>query len=143
MTIRCILAAALAAAAVAAPAAQARPADLRAPGAPASAQERPPQDLRSPDAADAAMLRSDPPMAEPVRPRGKALHPGLRSPGHPSEAGNVRPFSPGSDEPLSRGRDGVDWATLGLGVAGIVLFLGGVIVLASRSGPAPRPPLGA
>lgn len=53
MTIRRTLLAALTAAALIAPAAQARPADIHAPLARAAANAQPKQDLRSPDARDA------------------------------------------------------------------------------------------
>jgi hypothetical protein len=47
------------------------------------------------------------------------------------------------DAPLSAGDDGVDWPTLGLGIAGLVLFMGGVVALATRTRSVPRTRVGA
>jgi hypothetical protein len=59
----------------------------------------------------------------------------LRSPGHPSEAGNTRPLPP-LDGQVAKS-DGLDWATIGLGIAGTLLAMGGIIALTSRR-PVPR-----
>jgi hypothetical protein len=125
MTIRHTLAAALAATAIAAPAASAEPAGTHASAALAPAQEQQ-RDLRSPDAIDAAVHPRPAPYLAPV------------SPGHPSEVGNTSPLPPPTDErPVATG-DAVDWTTLGLGIVGLVLFMAGVVALATRTRPAPR-----
>jgi hypothetical protein len=127
MTIRRTLAAALAATAIAAPAASAQSADSHAAPALASAQ-RQQRDLRSPDAMDAAIhpRRATTWFAIPV------------SPGHPSEAGHTAPLAPlTGEEPAATG-DAVDWATVGLGIVGLILFTSGVVALATRPRPAPR-----
>jgi hypothetical protein len=126
MTIRRTFAAALAATAIASPAASAQPADLHASTALAAAQIQEQHDLRSPDAIDAAIHSS----------RSSSTVPA--SPGHPSESANTAPLPPATDEALSTSHDGVDWATLGLGIAGLVLFMGGVVALATRTRPASR-----
>jgi hypothetical protein len=126
MTIRRTLAAALAATAIAAPAASAQPADTHAAPAPASAQ-RQQRDLRSPDAMDAA-----------IHPRRATWFSIPVSPGHPSEAGHPAPLSPlTGEEPAATG-GAVDWATVGLGIVGLILFTTGVVALATRPRPAPR-----
>lgn len=126
MTIPRTLAAALAAAAIAAPAASAEPA--AGPASFAQAPER--QDLRGEHARDAAIHPEDAPQ----------IHSKLApvSPGHPSEAANTTPLPPVDDAPVSAADDGVDWPTLGLGIAGLVLFMGGVLALATRTRSAPR-----
>ena len=126
MTIPRTLAAALAAAAIAAPAASAEPA--AGPASFAPAPER--QDLRGEHARDAAIHPEDAPQ----------IHSKLApvSPGHPSEAANTTPLPPVDDAPVSAADDGVDWPTLGLGLAGLVLFMGGVLALATRTRSAPR-----
>jgi hypothetical protein len=130
MTILRTLAAALAAAAIAAPAASALPADM--PVSTAQQQQRQLQDLRGEHARDAAIHPEDAPLIH------SRLVPfsGAASPGHPSEAANTTPLAPAGDEPLASGGDDVDWATLGLGVTGLVLFMGGVVGLATRTRPA-------
>jgi hypothetical protein len=127
MTIRRTLATALAATAIAAPAASAQPFDTHASTRLAAAQEQQ-RDLRSPDAIDAAIHpRSAPaPFSIPV------------SPGHPSEAGYTSPLPPAADEKPATTGDAVDWATLGLGIIGLVLFMAGVVALATRTRPTPR-----
>lgn len=126
MTIPRTLAAALAAAAIAAPAASAEPA--AGPASFAQAPER--QDLRGEHARDAAIHPEDAPQ----------IHAKLApvSPGHPSEAANTTPLPPVDDAPVSAADDGVDWPTLGLGIAGLVLFMGGVLALATRTRSVPR-----
>ena len=126
MTIPRTLAAALAAAAIAAPAASAEPAAGPASFAPAHQR----QDLRGEHARDAAIHPEDAPQ----------IHSKLApvSPGHPSEAANTTPLPPVDDAPVSAADDGVDWPTLGLGIAGLVLFMGGVLALATRTRSAPR-----
>jgi hypothetical protein len=124
MTIRRTLAAALAATAIAAPAASAQPAAAHASPALASAQEQQ-RDYRSPDAIDAAIHPKSAPFI-------------AVSPGHPSEVGNTSPMPPLPDEKPPATGDAVDWATLGLGIVGLVLFMAGVVALATRTRPTPR-----
>jgi hypothetical protein len=133
MTIRRTLAAAVAAAAIAAiaaPAASAQPADM--PASTAQAHQR--QDLRGEHARDAAIHPEDAPLIH----SRLAPFSGPASPGHPSEVGNNTPLPLLDDEPLSASDNGVDWPTLGLGIAGLVLFMGGVVALATRTRSAPR-----
>jgi hypothetical protein len=124
MTIRRTLAAALAATAIAAPAASAQPFDSQA-GTPAGAAREQQRDLRSADAIDAA-----------IHPRSAPFIP--VSPGHPSEVGNTSPLPPLVDETPAPSGDAIDWPTIGLGVLGLVLFMAGVVTLATRTRPAPR-----
>ena len=125
MTIRRTLAAALAATAIAAPAASAQPFDSHTATRLAAAQEQQ-LDLRSPDAIDAAVHPRPAPYFAPV------------SPGHPSEVGNTSPLPPSTDEKPAATGDAIDWSTLGLGIFGLVLFMAGVIALATRTRPTPR-----
>jgi hypothetical protein len=142
MTIRRTLAAALAATALAATAASAQPADMHASTALGTAQAQPQrQDLRGEHAKDAAIqqrqdFRSPDAIDAAIHPTKPFTAPA--SPGHPAEAGNTTPLPPVTAEALSTSDDGIDWATLGLGIAGLVLFLGGVLALATRGRPAPR-----
>ncbi len=131
MTIPRTLVAALAATAIAAPTASAQPADTPV----RSAQPQQRQDLRGEHARDAFLRPEDAP------PGRSFLVPfsGPASPGHPSEAANTTPLAPADDEPFPASGDEVDWATLGLGIVGLTLFMGGVIALATRTRPAPRP----
>jgi hypothetical protein len=120
MTIRTTLAAALAALAIATPAAVAQPADMHASTAQAAAQAQLRQDLRSPDTIDAAQR---PRTAEAVDAPGATVvdSQSTRTPVTP-----VAPAAVPSD-------DGVDWATIGIGLAGTLLVLGGIAVLTSRT----------
>ena len=130
MTIPRTLAAALAAAAIAAPAASAEPAA----SPPSFAQPQQAQDLRGERARDAAIHPEDAPQIH----SRLAPFSGPVSPGHPSEAANTTPLPPVNDAPVSASDDGVDWPTLGLGIAGLVLFMGGVVALATRTRSAPH-----
>jgi hypothetical protein len=152
MTIPRTLAAALVATAIAAPAASAQPVDT-----PVGSPQPQLQDLRGERARDAAIHPGDAPRLrqdlrgehardaflrpEDAPPGRSFLVPfsGPASPGHPSEAANTTPLAPAADEPLSASGGGVDWATLGLGITGLMLFMGGVIALATRTRPVPRP----
>jgi len=60
----------------------------------------------------------------------------LASPGHPSEAGNTKPLPPLSGE-VATSDGGLGWTTIGLGIAGTLLAMGGIIALSSRR-PVPR-----
>ena len=123
-----VLTGALVAAALAAPVAQSRPIDTPLAAAQpmdthASVAESlaAKQDLRSPDARDAA-----------TRPRHQIATTQTRPlPGPPTwpehpQAIAVRP------EPTDGGSD-VDWATIGLGIVGAVLAIGGIAALSRRT----------
>ena len=121
MTIRRTLAAALAATAIAAPAASAaQPADMHASTAIAAAKAQQRQDLRGEHAKDAAL--------HPRKTQASLL---LASPGHPSESGNPAPLPPLTAQ-ATKSDDGVDWMTIGLGIAGSLLAIGGIAALSSR-----------
>jgi hypothetical protein len=86
-------------------------------------------------APSASAIPADTPAAKPPAAQQQPVSQVLRSPGHPSEAGNVRPLPPlGAQAAQS---DGLDWMTIGLGIAGTLLALGGIIALTSRR-PVPR-----
>ena len=123
MKIRRILAAALAATAIAAPAAAAaqQPADMHASTAIAAAEAQQRQDLRGEHAKDAAQ--------HPRKTQWRLLH---ASPGHPSESGNATPLPPVSAQ-ATASDDGIDWTTIGIGVAGTLLAVGGIAALSNRS----------
>ncbi len=125
MTIRRTLAAALAATAIAAPAAAAQPADMHASTAIAAAEAQRRQDLRGEHAKDAAQ--------HPRKTQASQLP---ASPGHPSESGNTTPLPPVTAQ-ATKSDDGVDWTTIGLGVAGTLLVFGGVVAMTIRK-PVPR-----
>jgi hypothetical protein len=111
------LAAALAVAALAAaPAAQARPADIHAPLARAQAKAQHKQDLRSADARDAA-----------VHPR--SAHNVAPLPGPPTWAVNPRPITPVPVAEVSDDGNGIDTTTIGLGIAGSLIAAGGAAAL--------------
>jgi hypothetical protein len=140
MTFRRTVAAALAATAIAAPAATAQPADIHAPLATAHQQR---QDLRSPDAIDAARaqrkdLRSPDALDAALR-RGRSAIAVVSSPGHPSEAAHTTPLPPQTTEALADSGGGIDWATVALGSAALMLFLGGVVALMTRTRPTSGP----
>ncbi len=124
------------------------PQDLRNPDtrdvAAARAQERylmsygdgstaPAQDLRSPDARDAARTAS-----RSVTPEQDLRSPDARdAAANPRVIGDLRPPTIGSPEtppasvPAKTG-DGLDWAPIGLGLAGALFGLGGLSALAIR-----------
>ena len=58
------------------------------------------------------------------------------SPGHPSESGNTTPLPPVTAQ-ATTSDDGIDWTTIGLGVAGTLLALGGIAAVTIRK-PASR-----
>jgi hypothetical protein len=131
MTFRRTLAAALAATAIAAPAATAaQPPDMHASTAIAAAAAQQRQDLRGEHAQDAAQ--------HPRKAQASLL---AASPGHPSESGNVAPLPPLTAQ-ATQSDDGVDWMTIGLGVAGTLLVLGGIVAFTNRK-PVPRTRLSA
>jgi len=136
MTIRRTLAAVLAASAIAAPAASAMPAppDMHASTAQAAAQER--QDLRGEAAQDAAL---HPRKAQVVNaPGATAVASQTRetpvAPGQPTWAVNPKPLTPPTSTTVAvtSSDDGIDWTSIGIGVAGSLLILGGAAVLMSR-----------
>jgi hypothetical protein len=142
MTIRHTLAAALAAAAIAAPAATAQPvADMHASTAQAAAQAQHRQDLRSPDAVDAAQHPRKSPVVVDAPGATAADSQSTRTlvaPGQPTWAVNPQPISPAPAVAASPSDDGVDWVTIGLGIAGTLLVLGGIVALTSRTRTTPR-----
>lgn len=102
-------------AAIAAPAAQARPADIHAPLGRANAQAEKKQDMRSPDARDAAGHR-------------KAL------PGPPTWPTNPKPIAPApaADTAADASGSGVDWAPITIGIAAGLVLVSGLFALSSR-----------
>ena len=143
MHIRTPLAAALAALAIATPAAVAQPADMHASTAYAAAQAQHRQDLRSPDAVDAAQKTRMPvnaPGATAVDSQSTTVAP---APGQPTWATNPKPIPPPSPVAASASDDGVDWATVGLGIAGTLLALGAIVAVTNRSRRIPRPRISA
>jgi hypothetical protein len=142
------LAAALAIAALAVPAAQAKPAtDMHASVAQAAAEAQAKQDLRSPDARDAATQAQIKQDLRSADSRDAALHP--RGPGQAVNAPgattvdsasvtsppNPRAIAPA---PVAKVDDGIDWLTIGLGIAGSLLVVSGLAALNSRRLHRPR-----
>jgi hypothetical protein len=118
MTITRTLAAALAAMALTAPTALARPADMNGPAVRTAKQDQPKQDLRSADAKDAAQNASGT--------RDAAL-----------QLADRQPVTPAPVETPDSG--GIGWMTIGIGIAGSLLAVSGLAVLAGRSRRIPRP----
>ena len=118
MTITRTLVAALAAFALAVPAAQAaQPHDMHASVAMANAQANR-QDMRSPDARDAAL--------NAVRPA-----PAVNAPGATAvDSQSKLPAAPSA--PVAPADDGIDWTTIALGIAGSLIAVGGIALLANR-----------
>jgi hypothetical protein len=113
------LATAFAIGALAAPAAQARPADIHAPLA-GAAQADKKQDMRSPDARDAAGNR---------RPL----------PGPPTWPANPQPIDPAPAVQTADG-SGIDWAPIAMGIAAGLAAIAGLFVLNSRRMRRPQRP---
>ena len=109
------LALALAAALVAAPAAPAQPADMHASVAQAAADAHAKQDLRSPEARDQRTI-------------DQATRPPL--PGPPTWPVDPQPINQAST--VSADTDSVNWTTVGLGIAGSLLAVGGLALLSAR-----------
>jgi hypothetical protein len=131
MTFRHALAAALAATAIAAPAATAaQPPDMHASTAIAAAKAQQHQDLRGERAKDAAQ--------HPRKSQASVLSP---SPGHPGASGNATPLPPLTAQ-VTKSDDGVEWTTIVLGVAGTLIVLGGIVAFTIRK-PVPRTRLSA
>jgi hypothetical protein len=124
---------ALAVAALAAPTAQAIPADMHASVAQAAAKK---QDLRSPDARDAAVQSLRGSVATAAAKRQDLRSPDAR------DAALPRPVSqPVAPKPVATdtgtGSD-IDWATIGIGVLLSVLAVGGIAAFAVRRQPRMR-----
>ncbi len=115
------LAAALAIAALAVPAAQAQPADIHAPLARAAAEAQNKQDLRSADARDAAQ-----------HPRGATAVESAVQPGPPTWPVHPQPLTPAPVAEVTDGGTGIQWTTIGLGIAGSLLAVGGLAALTTR-----------
>jgi hypothetical protein len=131
MSITRKLAAALAVVALAAaPAAQAKPADMHASVAQAAAKTQEKQDLRSADARDAAEHPRGPGHA--VDAPGATAVDSATLPGSPKSGVNPQPLTPAPVAEVSDGGNGVDWTTIGLGIAGSLLAVGGIAALTSR-----------
>jgi hypothetical protein len=143
MTIRRTLAAALAASAIAAPAASAMPAppDMHASTAQAAAQAQQRQDMRGEAARDAALhprkaQAVDAPGATAADSQSKSTP---VAPGQPTWAVNPKPLPPPTQTvSTTSSDDGVDWATIGIGVGITLLVLGGIVALTNRSRTLPR-----
>jgi hypothetical protein len=130
MTATRTLVAALAAATLAAPSALAQPIDLHGAVAQPAAKTTG-QDLRSPDARDAA-TRPGSALAQDVRhPRaGRGVT--LRRHARPGERVQPQVITAPST-PAEQPGDGVDPATIGLGVAGSLLAVGALAAIANRT----------
>ena len=143
MTIRHTVAAVLAASAIAAPAASAMPAppDMQASRAQAAAQAQQQQDLRGEAAKDAALnprkLQAvDAPGATAADSQAKTTP---VAPGQPTWAVNPKPLPPPTQNvSTTSSDDGIDWATVGVGVGITLLLMVGIVALTSRSRHLPR-----
>jgi hypothetical protein len=121
-------------------AAQAQPADMHASTAIAAtkAQAQPQRDLRSPDARDAALHPRS--VGEAVNAPGATAAdsasvkpaPALQqAPAWPTDAKPVT-SAPASQPAAGTSNDGVDWTTVLIGIAGSLIALGGVALVANR-----------
>ena len=141
MTIRRTLAVALAATAIAAPAATAaQPADMHASTAIAAANAQQRQDLRGEHAKDAAL---HPGVSEAVNAPGASVVDSQSkstpvAPGQPTWAVNPKPLPPVAAQAAVKSDDGVDWTTIALGSGISLLAIGGIAALTSRSKGLPR-----
>ncbi len=154
MSIARTLVAALAVTALAAPAAHARPADIHASFAEAAAKAQQKQDLRSPDGIEAAAkaqqkqdLRS-PDGIEAAHLRGHAAADAINARGATAVDSATRPAPrtfagpptwPANPQPIAQVHavkvvddGGVDWTTIGLGIAGGLLAISVVAFLTTR-----------
>ena len=95
---------------------------MHASTAQAAAQAQQRQDLRSPDAIDAA---------QHPRKTQAVDAPGATVVDSQSTRTPVAPAAAPTD-------DGVDWVTIGIGLAGTLLVLGGIAVVTSRTRSTPR-----
>ncbi|MGH2969173.1 MAG: hypothetical protein ACRDK0_08925, partial [Solirubrobacteraceae bacterium] len=121
MTIIRTLAAALAVAALAVPAAHAKPADMNPSVAQAGSQVQEKQDLRSADARDAAL--------HPRRPADAVNAPGATAVDSATRPGQPQPITQAPAAKVTDGGTGIDWTTIGLGVAGSLLAVSGLAAL--------------
>jgi hypothetical protein len=132
MSLTRTLAATLAICALGAPVASAsQPADMHASVAIAAAKERAKQDLRSPDARDAAT--TPPARGQDLRTpdaRDAAIH--LHRSGLVVGATQPVAAKPAPAAPAVKTDDGIDWATIALGIAGSLLAVGAVALVTSR-----------
>jgi hypothetical protein len=159
VTLPRILAAMLATLALLAPTAMARPTDgpvdMHQSTAEAAARERAAQqkqDLRMPDTRDAAKQhnRTEPTWkswAEANKPKLAAptwpAYPSPSAPALPKLAAptwpaNPAPLTPTRTTVVETGDDGVDWGTIGIGVALSVLAVGAITGVSRRGGPRRR-----
>ena len=156
MSIARTLVAALAVTALAAPAAQARPADIHASFAEAAAKAQQKQDLRSPDGIEAARTRGhaavqdlrSPDGIEAAHLRGHAAADAINARGATAVDSATRPAPrtfagpptwPANPQPIAQVHavkvvddGGVDWTTIGLGIAGGLLAVSVAVVLTAR-----------
>jgi hypothetical protein len=123
MSITRTLAAALAIGALAVPAAQAQPADMHASVAQAAAKAQNKQDLRSADARDAAQ-----------HPRGATAVESTTQAGPPTWPAHPQPLTPAPAAEVTDGGtgNGINWTTIGLGIAGSLLAVSGLAALTTR-----------
>jgi hypothetical protein len=126
MSITRTLAAALAIAALAAPTAAAY--DIHAPLARAAAKAQKHEDLRSPDAKVGAYTPGATP-AVSYTSRAPAAPATRRLPGPPTWPANPQPITPAK---VTDGDNGIDWTTIGLGIAGSLLAVGGLAAFTTR-----------
>jgi LPXTG-motif cell wall-anchored protein len=136
------LPAALAATALAVPAAIAKPIDLRSPDARDAAIHRPAVDLRSPDARDAAEGRTDTTIrtsslaGTTSGSRQDLRNPDSRDAPSPLPGPPTWPAHPqvirATHAAPDTGDDGTPWTLLAIGIAGIAGVAGGGIVARSR-----------
>jgi hypothetical protein len=111
------LAAALAIAALGAPAAQAQPPDMHASTAQALAAQ---QDLRSPDARDAAL-------------HPRPVHEARQTPpGMPTWPAHPKPLAPPHQVKAGDSGSGVDWAPIAIGGGITVVLIGGLGAVSMR-----------
>jgi hypothetical protein len=130
MSITRTLAAALAIAVLAVPAAQAQPADMHGSVAQAAAQAQNKQDLRSADARDAA---ENPRAAgHAVTAPGATAVESATQPGPPTWPANPQPLTSAPVAEVTDGGTGIDWTTIGLGIAGSLVAVSGLAVLTTR-----------
>jgi len=133
MSLTRTLAATLAICALGAPVASAsQPADMHASVAIAAAKERAKQDLRSPDARDAAT--TPPARGQDLRTpdaRDAAIH--LHRSGLVVGATQPVAAKPApAPAPAVKSDDGIDWATVALGIAGSMIAVIGIALVANR-----------
>jgi hypothetical protein len=133
MSLTRTLAATLAICALGAPVASAsQPADMHASVAIAAAKERAKQDLRSPDARDAAT--TPPARGQDLRTpdaRDAAIH--LHRSGLVVGAPQPVAAKPApAPAPVAKADDGIDWATVVLGIAGSMFAVIGIALITSR-----------